>query len=397
MLSSLMDWVSLLLRWAHVMAGIMWIGTSFYFIWLDASLRKRADQAEGIAGESWMVHGGGFYRIDKFMVAPATLPEELHWFKYEAYLTWLTGFLLLAVIYYWGAEVFLVDKTRLDISPTIAIIISVASLIAGWICYDLICRSPIGRDTGLLAVAVFVLTAIASYGYFQVFPGRAAFLHLGAFIGTIMAANVFAIIIPNQKKVVAALVAGETPDARYGMQAKQRSLHNNYLTLPVLFMMISNHYPITYGHSYGWLVGLGVVIAGGLARHFFNSHDAGHLTTGAKLALPAAGLVIIALAVFTTWRPPVDTGGEKVEFSQVNVVIREHCAGCHAANPTNENFDEAPGGIKFDTPRELRKYATQIEAQTVLTKTMPLGNTTGMTDDERKVLGIWIAQGAPID
>ncbi len=397
MMSSLMDWVSLLLRWAHVMAGIMWIGTSFYFIWLDLSLRKRAGQEEGIAGESWMVHGGGFYRVDKYTVAPASLPEELHWFKYEAYLTWVTGFLLLAVIYYWGAEAFLIDTAKMDLSPAAAIGISVGSLIVGWLVYDLICRSPIGNDTATLAAAVFVLIAIASFGYFQVFPGRAAFLHIGAFVGTMMAANVFAIIIPNQKKTVAALMSGDSPDPRYGAQAKQRSLHNNYLTLPVLFMMISNHYPITYGHDYGWLIAVGVVIAGGLARHFFNSHDAGDLTTSAKIALPASALVILAMALFTSWRPATTVSGEIVAFAQVHSIVQQHCANCHAANPSHEDFDEAPGGVKLDTPEELRKYAVQIEAQAVRTDVMPLGNITGMTEDERALLGDWIAQGARID
>ncbi len=397
MMSSLLDWVSLLLRWAHVMTGIMWIGTSFYFIWLDASLRKLKESNPNLAGESWMVHGGGFYQVEKYLVAPQTMPEELHWFKYEAYLTWLSGFLLLVVLYYWGAESFLVRADGPASAPGAAIGISVASLLAGWLIYDTLCRSPIGRKTDLLAICVFILIALAAFGYTQVYPGRAAFLHIGVFVGTIMAANVFAVIIPNQKKVVAALLKGEVPDAKYGDQAKQRSLHNNYLTLPVLFMMISNHYPITYGHAYGWLVALGVVIFGGLVRHFFNAHDTGNLTTGAKLALPAAVVLVAAMAVMTSYRPPADPNAESVAFSEVNLIVRQRCVSCHAAKPTDEDFDEAPGGVIFATPADFRKYATRIEAQTVLTDTMPLANKTAMTVEERKILGDWIAQGARIE
>jgi uncharacterized membrane protein len=396
MTASLMDWLSLLLRWAHVMAGIGWIGTSFYFIWLDESLRRRAGQDPRLAGESWMVHGGGFYKVDKYLVAPETLPDELHWFKYEAYLTWLTGFLLLAVIYYWGAESFLVGPTAVALTPAMAVTVSIASLAAGWLAYDLLCRSAIGANTALLAVAVFVLITLAAFGYAQVFPGRAAFLHVGSFIGTIMAANVFAVIIPNQKKTVAALTAGEAPDAKYGAQAKQRSLHNNYLTLPVVFMMISNHSPLTYGHRWNWLVAVGVLVAGVLVRHFFNAQDAGRLTPSAKAALPGAAVLVVALALVTSWRPAPEAG-EAVAFAEVHTIVRARCASCHAAKPTDEDFEQAPGGIMFDTPEELRRYASRIEAQTVLTEIMPLGNKTGMTEDERRTLGAWIVQGAPLD
>lgn len=396
-MSNIMDWLSLLLRWAHVMTGIMWIGTSFYFIWLDASLRKRQGQDPRLAGESWMVHGGGFYQVGKFSVAPDVLPDELHWFKYEAYLTWLTGFLLLVVIYYWGAESFLVSPEGPASAPGAAIGISIFSMIAGWLVYDTLCRSPLGQKTDVLAICVFVLVALAAYAFTSVFPGRAAFLHVGIFIGTIMAANVFMIIIPNQKKTVAALLKGQDPDPKYGLQAKQRSLHNNYLTLPVLFMMISNHYPIAYGHAWSWLVAVGVVVAGGLVRHFFNSHDAGELTTGAKAALPAAAAVIVSLVVLTSWRPTIDYGDETVSFSEANLIIRQRCVSCHAAAPTDEVFEQAPGGLMLETARDIRKNAARIEAQAVLTQTMPLGNRTEMTEEERRKLGAWIAQGARLE
>ena len=397
MTALLFDWASLLLRWAHLLAGIMWIGTSFYFIWLDSSLRKRNPDDQTLAGESWMVHGGGFYQVEKYLVAPDKLPDELHWFKYEAYLTWLTGFGLMAIIYYWGAEAFMINPKVMVLTPAQAVGLSIGSLVAGWVVYDLMCRSPIGRQTGLLAVGVFVLIAAASVGYTNVFGGRAAFIHIGAFIGTIMAANVFFIIIPNQKKVFADLVAGRTPDAKYGIQAKQRSLHNNYLTLPVLFMMISNHYPITYSGSLSWLVALGVVVAGGLIRHFFNQFDGDQLDWSGKVALPMGVLAILALIVVTAGRVGGNAGGEKVEFTAVHGVILTHCVSCHSETPANEDFEEAPGGVMFDNAAEIKRRASQILAQTVLSDAMPLGNMTNMSEDERKLLADWVAQGAEID
>ena len=395
MASILVDWASLLLRWAHVMTGIAWIGTSFFFIWLDASLRKRNPDDTTLAGESWMVHGGGFFRAEKYLVAPAEMPKELHWFKYEAYFTWVTGMALLAVIYYWGADAYLIDAKRLALQPWQAIVLSGASLIVGWIIYDQICKSPIGARRGVLAVAVFGLIAVAAVFYGWVFSGRAAFVHIGAFIGTIMVANVAHIIIPNQRIVVADLQAGRAPDPALGQKAGQRSLHNNYLTLPVVFMMISSHYPVTYGHPQAWAIALGVVLASGLLRHFLILHSADKLDWRAKAALPASVVVGLAVIVFASWRPPVATG-ETVDFADIRLIVQSRCAACHTANPTDEDFTEPPNGIVFDTPADIRKYAAQIRAQAVMTDAMPLGNKTDMSDDERATLGNWIAQGAPI-
>ncbi|MHA1547217.1 MAG: urate hydroxylase PuuD [Alphaproteobacteria bacterium] len=395
MASILVDWASLLLRWAHVMTGIAWIGTSFFFIWLDASLRKRDPADTTLAGESWMVHGGGFFRAEKYLVAPAQMPAELHWFKYEAYFTWITGMALLGVIYYWGADVYLIDAQRLALQPWQAISISVASLLGGWVVYDLVCKSPIGAHRGVLALVVFALIAAAAVFYGVVFSGRAAFVHIGAFFGTIMVANVAHVIIPNQRIVVADLQAGRTPDASLGQQAGQRSLHNNYLTLPVVFMMISSHYPVTYGHENAWVIALGVVLASGLLRHFLILQSAGKLDWRAKAALPASGLVGLAVIVFASWQPQA-APGEAVDFAEIRLIVQTHCAACHTANPSDEDFTEPPNGVVFDTPADLRKYAAQIRAQAVLTNTMPLGNKTGISDDERAALGNWIAQGAPI-
>ena len=391
------DWAGLLLRWAHVMAGIAWIGTSFYFIWLDASLRRGEAAKEGVAGESWMVHGGGFYLAEKYTVAPERMPAELHWFKYEAYFTWLTGFALLAILYYWGAEAYLIDPSVAALEPWHAVALSLASLAAGWLIYDLICRSPLGGNTAYLAAAVFVLIVAAAWGYSQLFAGRAAFLHVGALIGTVMTANVFFIIIPNQKKVVADLIAARAPEAGLGQQAKQRSLHNNYLTLPVLLMMISNHYPLLYAGGRAWIVAAGVVVVGGLVRHFFNSHNSGVKDRSYPWLIPASTLGVVLLVAFTAYRPASEAPAEAVAFTEVEPIIRIHCTACHALNPTDENFDAPPADMPLERPAQIRQNAQRIYAQSVLADTMPLGNQTGMTDDERQLLGAWIEQGASLD
>jgi len=396
MIAAAFDWLNILLRWAHVMAGIAWIGTSFFFIWLDASLRKRPGQDPSIAGESWMVHGGGFYLAEKYMVAPERLPDELHWFKYEAYFTWLTGFLLLVVVYYFGAEAFLIDREKMPLDVSLAILLSAGSLAAGWFIYDRMCKSALGQRTGLLAAALFIQIALFTFFYHGVFSDRAAFLHVGALIGTMMSASVFFVIIPNQKKVVADLLAGRKPDPRLGQQARQRSLHNNYLTLPVIFFMVSNHYPIVFGHSWSPLIALGVVLGGGLVRHYFNKADAGLLDWTAKAAIPAAAVVLIALIAVTAYRPGAGSTGAAVAFADVHPIVEKHCTTCHSARPTNADFPEAPKGVAFDTPDQIRLHARNIEEQAVLSRIMPLGNVTGMTEEERRLLGAWVEAGAHI-
>ena len=270
-----MEWLNLVLRWMHLIFGIAWIGSSFFFVWLDNSLRKAADQQPGVLGQAWLIHGGGFYFTEKYSVAPPQLPAELHWFKYESYFTWLSGFFLMGALYYAGADLYLIDDKVLPLSQGEAIGISLVSLILGWVIYDLLCKSPLGKNDAALAVVGFALLVFAAWGYTQIFSARAAYLHVGALIGTIMTANVAHNIIPNQRKAVAEMLAGQVPDPTYGKQAKQRSLHNNYLTLPVLFAMISNHYPVTYGHPYGWVILAVVMVIGGLVRHFFNLKNQG--------------------------------------------------------------------------------------------------------------------------
>ena len=391
----LVEWISLLLRWAHLIVGIAWIGSSFYFIWLDLSLRKRQGLAEGVAGETWMVHGGGFYQAQKFMVAPPSLPEELHWFKYEAYFTWITGFLLLALIYYWGASSFLIDPQVLALEPWAAILISLVFLAAGWILYDLICRSPLGRNTTILALLVYILSVASAFGLAQVFSGRAAFLHVGVMLGTIMAANVFFVIIPNQKKTVAAMLEGREPDPALGVQAKQRSTHNNYLTLPVLLMMISNHYPMTYGQEHSWIIVAGVILVGGVVRHYFNMKNGGAKGVAIAWQFPVAAVLMIGLIGLTAYGGRGDASVEVPSAEQAFAIVQSHCVSCHAAQPLDEDFEEAPGGIMFDEPAQLKAHAARILAQTVLSDAMPLGNKTGMTEEERQSLGAWIRAGTP--
>jgi uncharacterized membrane protein len=382
------DWLNLVLRWAHLVVGIGWIGTSFYFVALDLGLRKNSKSAPGVFGEQWQVHGGGFYHVDKFTVAPPQLPENLVWFRWEAYLTWMTGFGLLVVQYYWNARAYLIDPTVLDIAPMTAIAISISTLALGWFVYDLICRSPIGTQPVLLSAVVFVLIVAASYGLGQVFSGRGAFIHVGSLIGTIMAVNVFYVIIPNQKKLVAQLQAGQEPDPRYGAIGKQRSVHNNYLTLPVLLMMVSNHYPMLYSHPYSWLVVALIIVVGGLVRHLINRHDAGDDFNAYSWAAPVAAIALASAITVTA--PRAATGSLEVADSEVLQIVNHHCTVCHSRRPKHPGFAEAPKDMRLETLRDLRQYALLVRVQAVQSTSMPLGNETRMTREERDKLGSWL-------
>ncbi len=389
------DWISLGLRWAHVMVGIMWIGTSFHFIWLDASLRRGKDTPANLAGSTWMVHGGGFYHATKYLNAPAEMPADLHWFKYESYFTWLTGFLLLAVVYYLGASDLLIDPRILELTPAAAIGISLGGLALGWIVYDLLCRSPLGDKTGLLALLVFVLAVIAAYGFTHVFSGRAAFVHVGAFLGTIMTGNVFFVIIPNQKKVVAALLKGEVPDPALGKRAKQRSLHNNYLTLPVVLMMISNHYPMMFEHAQSWLIVAGILVFSGVLRLYANQKNAGKFGSHQSALLIYALMIGMGVLGFASYRPGADLAAVgPVTFAEVQAIVAHRCQACHSANPTDPAYKSPPKGVAFDTADQIQRMAPQIERMVVLTQAMPVGNKTGMLPEERLVIAKWLADSA---
>ena len=388
----LLDWANLLLRWLHFIAGVAWIGASFYFVMLDSSLDKPArkqDEERGVTGELWAVHGGGVYQSQKFLLGPLGEPlaQNLHWSKWEAYTTWLSGMGLLAVVYWFGASTYLIDQQVMAISPAAAISISIGVLVGGWIVYNLLCRALRGRDS-LLAAMLYGLVALAAWLLFQLFSARGAFLHVGAMMGTIMAANVFFHIIPGQKRVVAQMRAGETPDTEPGIIGKQRSVHNTYFTLPVLFIMISNHYPMTYSHQHGWLVLMFIMTAGVLIRQYFvlrHSHRA-------SPALPAIAVILLLAMIWYLSPKAVETdGADLVSETQISEIIDARCVACHANQPTQAGFVAAPLGIVLETPALILAKADRI-AFTVQSKYMPIGNLTGMTDQERATVARWFAQ-----
>jgi uncharacterized membrane protein len=385
------EWLNLALRWAHMVVGIGWIGTSFYFMALDYALNRQGKLNEGVYGTAWQVHGGGFYYVEKYTVAPATLPEVLHWFKWEAYLTWATGFGLLIVQYYFHATAYLIDPLVMPLAPWQAIAISVVALAVGYLIYEGLCRG-LGDRTVLLALCVFALILLAAVLFTKVFSGRGAFVHVGAFVGTIMAVNVFAIIIPNQKKMIAQMVRGETPDPRYGAIGKQRSTHNNYLTLPVLLMMVSQHYPFLFSHPHAWLVVALILISGGLIRHVLNRIDAGDNWDSYGWALPVAAMALITAIYVTAPAARTDVaGGTPVADAEALAITKKHCANCHARDPSHPAFNAPPKNVTLESLAELRRYGDLIVMQTVQNRAMPLGNQTGMTEEERERLGRWVS------
>jgi len=387
------DWLDLLARWLHVIAGIVWIGSSFYFIALDDHLRPPQDERArdaGVGGEAWEIHGGGFYQVQKYRVAPRVLPEPLHWFKWEAYTTWLSGFALLIVLYYAHADTYLIDKSVADLSTWEAVVISVGLLAAAWLVYDALCRVLAAQPLALAALLLALIT-FAAWGTSHLFSGRATYLQVGAMIGTMMVGNVFFVIIPAHWELVRAKEAGREPDPAANARGKLRSVHNNYLTLPVVFTMLSNHFPFTYGHSYSWLILVVLLVTGAWVRHFFNLRHAGR-TVWAIPVTAALAIAVLAVAI----RPQSESaaGTPAVPFSQVARIVDQRCVSCHSQHPTK--VGQAPKGVMFDTPAEIKAYAGAIDAQAVQTRAMPLGNVTGMTQGERDLLERWIAQGAKI-
>jgi uncharacterized membrane protein len=393
----IVDWLNLGVRWLHFIAGIAWIGASLYFVMLDMSLKppkNPADVKRGVSGELWAVHGGGFYVSQKFLVGPTGEPlsEDLHWSKWEAYTTWLSGMGLLALIYWYGANAYLIDRSVMELSVPAAIAISAGSLVIGWLVYDMLCKL-IKHDLAL-SIVIYVLLVAAAWGYGMVFGGRAAYVHVGVLIGTIMVWNVFFHIIPGQKRMVAEIRAGKDPDPTPGIVGKQRSVHNTYFTLPVLFIMISNHYPMTYGNKHGWAILAVIMLAGALIRQYFVLRHVGKNV----VALPAIATVLllglaIAIAPARRAAAPATAG---VSFATVQPIIAERCTVCHAARPTFPGFQQAPGGVVLDTPEQIKAAAPRIHQQTIATRAMPIGNLTKMTDDERALLGKWLAEDAPL-
>jgi uncharacterized membrane protein len=386
-----LEWLNLIVRWTHVTVAIAWIGTSFYYIALDYHLLPpTVPSSSEVDGEAWEIHGGGFYRVEKFKVAPARLPEYLHWFKWEAYWTWLSGFSLLTVVYYAQAQTYLVDPNVADLNPLLAIGLSLAMLAVSWHVYDGLCRL-IGHNDRLFALGIAVFIAAVAFGMSHLFSPRAVYIQTGAMIGTWMVANVLFIIIPGQRELVAAKLAGREPDAKPGILGKQRSVHNNYFTLPVLFAMLSNHFPMTYAHPAGWLILLALMGLGAWVRHFFNLRHQGRVAWAIP-ASAAAGVAVLAVAIM----PRPEGPQTQVSFAQVQPIVLQRCVPCHSSTPTNAAVSTAPKGIMFDTPQQIEARTADIYQQAVVTRNMPLGNATGMTQPERDMLGTWIQEGAPL-
>jgi uncharacterized membrane protein len=384
------DWLNLLTRWLHVIAGIVWIGSSFYFIALDNHLRPPRTAEKGVGGESWEIHGGGFYRIHKYTVAPEELPEPLHWFKWEAYTTWLSGFALLVILYYFHADTYLIDKSVADLSVWEAIAISIGLLAVAWLVYDGLCR-VLGTHPLLLATTLLALLTLAAWGISHLFSGRATYIQIGAMIGTMMVGNVFFVIIPAHRELVRAKQEGREPDPAANARGKLRSVHNNYLTLPVVFTMLSNHFPFTYGHSYSWLILMVLLVIGAWVRHFFNLRHTGRTVW----AIPVSAAIAIAvLAILIRPQSESSAGTAAVSFATVHTIVDQRCTACHSQHPTL--VSEAPLGLKLDTPQEIRRYAPDVKGMAVDSTAMPLGNVTKMTKAERQLLGRWIDQGAKI-
>jgi len=384
----IVDWLNILVRWLHFITGVAWIGASFYFVWLDNHLeppKDPGDDANGVGGELWSVHGGGFYHAQKYRVAPSEIPPRLHWFKWEAYTTWMSGMLLLALVYWYGAEVYLIDPSVADLSVSAAVGIAIAYIVGGWIIYDLLCKSPLARDTRVFAIVLLLLSSLLAWSLCQLFGGRGAYIHFGAVLGTIMVANVFFVIIPGQKKMVASAARGEAPDPTPGIHAKQRSVHNTYFTLPVLFVMTSNHYAMTHGHEYNWIILIGISIVGALIRVYFVARHKGQASL-----LPVVVAILLLAAIAAAIVPRTQTTNTAaVTFDQVRNVVNSRCTTCHADAPTHSAFPAPPLGVVLDTDERILAEAARIHQQTVVTRVMPIGNLTAMTDEERRIIDQW--------
>jgi len=372
----------------HFITGIAWIGASFYFIWLDDHLEAPVDPADsekGVGGEVWSVHGGGFYHAQKYKVAPKVLPETLHWFKWEAYTTWLTGMFMLVLIYWYGADVYLIDKTVADLSPAYAVGAAALILLAGWIIYDLLCKSPLGKNESVLGAVLFGLITFLAWGLCELYSGRGAYIHFGAVLGTIMVANVFFVIIPGQRRMVEAAARGEVPDPADGIRAKQRSVHNTYFTLPVLFVMTSNHYAMTFGHEYNWIILVAISLVGALIRIYFVARHKGNAS---PLPIIAAALIILAMVIAMAPKSRATTSAA-LSVDDIRPVIEHRCVTCHSAQPTHIAFPAAPAGVMFDSEDQILADADRIYQQTVVTRAMPIGNLTGISEEERLMIDAW--------
>jgi uncharacterized membrane protein len=396
--SYILDWLQLIFRWLHVITGIAWIGASFYFVWLDNSLESPPQwkRDKGIKGDLWAIHGGGIYEIAKYQLAPEKMPETLHWFKWEAYTTWLTGMVLMMLVFYIGADAYLIDKRVADLDQLQAIATGIGFLVAGWVLYEVLCATALANNGYLLGAILIGLAVVFSYALTHLFSGRGAYIHMGAVIGTIMAGNVFRVIIPSQKALVTAIEKGETPDPSWGIKAKLRSTHNNYLTLPVLFIMISNHYPMTYAHPNNWLVLLAIIAISAFARHYFNLEHRG-IRRPSILVISLFAIAVLAYLIMPPMQSAVkSTGFEATRIAEVKRILQARCTTCHSAAPTDDVFAVSPGGLTLDSLLDMQQWAPRIKARSVDSEDMPFLNKTGMTDAERLLVSGWIEAGAPI-
>ena len=397
MSSHIVEWLNLIVRWFHFTTGVAWIGASFYFNWLENNLNRQGQRDE-IAGSLWAVHGGGFYYLEKYKIGPSELPKTLHWFKYEAYFTWISGMALLVLVYYWNASLYLIDPARAALTPPAAIAISLAVLTTGWIVYDQLCKSPLGRSNARLGIVGFALIVCAAFGLSHLFSPRGAFIHVGSIIGTCMVANVFRVIIPSQKVMVDAAKAGLAPDGAFGKRALQRSLHNNYMTLPVLFIMISSHFPSTYSPSFNWAMLAGLSLVGAGVRHWFNLKGRGQRNVW---ILPVAAIAMLGLCFVAS--PKFSELGrgnlaaapaEKVSFATVQKIVTQRCVSCHGTHPTDDVFTVPPAGLVLDSAEQIKNWALAIKDRAVTLENMPFANKTGMTKEEREQIGRWVDAGA---
>ncbi len=385
-----MEWLNIIVRVMHITFGIAWIGASFYFVFLENALNRTKNVREELAGNLWAVHGGGFYYLEKYKIAPKEIPKDLHWFKYEAYFTWLSGFSLLFVVYYFNAKAMLIDSNVLNISPFAGIAIGIGSFVVAWLLYTGLCKTKLVKMGIWFALLGVALLSGFAYFYTHVFNARAAYIHFGAMIGSIMVANVFFVIIPAQKAMVKAGKEGKPLDARLGKNAMLRSLHNNYFTLPVLFVMVSNHFPSTFGNNQSWLVLMVISIGAAGVKHYLNLKERGQLSVW---VLPVSVLVLLAAAFITAPEKQGECKRE-ISFSEVNAIVEQRCIRCHSSKPTDEVYTAAPNGIMYDTPNDIVKLKDKIMQRVVITKTMPQNNKTNMTPEERDIIRCWIEQGA---
>jgi uncharacterized membrane protein len=391
--SHLMEWLNIITRIMHFTFGIAWIGASFYFVFLENALNRTENVREELAGNLWAVHGGGFYYLEKYKVAPKGIPKHLHWFKYEAYFTWLSGFCLLFVVYYFNASAFLIDKNILDINPLTGVGIGIGSFIVAWVIYDLLCKSPLIKKTFWFAVLGFALLTGFAYFYSHVFSSRAAYIHFGAMIGSIMVANVFFVIIPSQKAMVKAAKENKPLNPQLGKNALARSLHNNYFTLPVLFVMVSNHFPSTFGYQHPWLILAIISLGAAGVKHYLNLREKKQQSVW---VMPVSVTILLAACFISAPEKNPDACKSSVSFAEVNSIIQSRCVSCHSAKPTDDITKVAPNGVIYDTPEDIIKKKELISQRVVLTKTMPQNNKTNMTEEERKLIRCWIEQGASL-